>query len=182
MNRKTKDLFGREVKTRRPPYEAALEKRDVWTRPKRATRVRWLKQKLPGGMGMPMDTWFVFNEATSAFIDGYFVATTVLSAAFAEHWIAGQLEPRGFRKEASRGLDSCIKCARREKLWPDFLLDRLDHLRKIRNPFVHLKEYTHEHSLTQRSWHKGLDADEVAEADAKHALETISALVHTRPA
>jgi hypothetical protein len=131
-------------------------------------------------MGMPSDTWFVFGEATSAFIYGHFVATIVLSAAFAEHWIAGHLEARGFSKEASRGLDSCIKCARRQRLWNDFVLDRLDHLRRIRNPFVHLKEYTHAHSLTQRSWHRGLDPDEVAEADAKHALETLSALVHAR--
>jgi hypothetical protein len=182
MNRKTKDLFGRELKTRRPAYEAALEKRDSWTRPQRAARVRWLKQKLPGGMGMPMDTMFVFNEATSSFIDGYFVATIVLSSAFAEHWIAGHLEARGLSKEASRGLDSCIQSARRLRMWPDLILDRLDYLRKVRNPFVHLKKYTHEHSLNQRSYHRGLDAGEVAEADAKHALETVSALVHARPA
>jgi hypothetical protein len=131
-------------------------------------------------MAMPSETLFVFQEARATFVDGHFVATVVLAAAFAEHWMAGQLEPRGFIKEAAGGLASCIRCARQNHVWPDFLLDRLDYLRKIRNPFVHLKEFSHEHSLSQRSWKRKLAVSEMAEADARHALETVFALVQTR--
>jgi len=178
----TKDLFGLERRSPRPAYEAALEERDKLTRPSRAARVRWLKQKLPsGGLGMPGDTWFVFSEARSTFVEGYFVATVVLSAAFAEHWMIGQLEVRGFAKDARTGLAGCVRCARRECLWSDFLLDRVDYLRTIRNPFVHLKEMGHEHSLTGRSWTRKIATEELAEGDAKHSLETIFALVQTGP-
>jgi hypothetical protein len=67
--------------------------------------------------------------------------------------------------------------ARKHEVWPEFVLNRIDHLQSIRNPFVHLKHYDHEHSLTRRSWGAGRDPDEVLEEDAKQALETICALV-----
>lgn len=181
MEKGDADLFGVKRRVRRPAYEAALENRDLETRSKRASRVRWLNRVVPsGGMGMSSDTWFVFDEARFTFIDGHFVGAIVLTAAFAEHWMVGELEARGFQKKAARGLHSCIACARREALWPEFLLDRLDYLRRIRNPFVHLKESGHEHSLTHRSWNNGLQPQEVAEADARHAIETILKLVQHR--
>lgn len=75
---------------------------------------------------MPSDSHFVFTEARSTFVAGYFIATAVLASAFAEHWMASTLSSRGFEKEAARGLGACIKCARENNIWPDFILDRLD--------------------------------------------------------
>lgn len=173
-----RNLLGERIRRRRPSFEAALERIDASTLPERAARVRWLNKILPrGGMMMPSDSHFIFTETRSTFVAGYFIATTVLASAFAEHWMAGTLSSRGFEKEAARGLSACIKCARGNKLWPDFILDRLDRLRRVRNPFVHLKDYSHPYNLTQRSWLVRRHPGDVAEEDAKFALETIFALV-----
>lgn len=129
-----------------------------------------------GGMLMPSDSAIVFTEARSTFVDGYFIAATVLAAAFAEHWMSGVLSSKGFEKEAARGLSSCIRCARRNGLWAEFILDRLEHLRQIRNPFIHLKEFAHPYNLSQRSWGAGRAPGDVVEEDAKFALETILTL------
>lgn len=171
------DLLGSRIRRRRPAYEVALERRDAQTRPERAARVRWLNKNLPAWMGMPSDSWFVFNEAKSTYVDGYFIATVVLASAFAEHWLSGRLSAQGFDKEAGRGLAACIRCARKHQAWPDFILDRLDRLRRIRNPFIHLKGFDHDHNLSQRSWLDMKHPGEVAAEDAKFALETVLALV-----
>lgn len=128
---------------------------------------------------MPSDSAVVFAEAKSTFVDGYFIASTVLSAAFAEHWMSGVLAAKGFEREAARGLSSCIQCARKNGLWSDFILDRLDHLRQIRNPFVHLKEFNHPYNLSQRSWGSRRDPGKVVQEDAMFALETILALAQS---
>ena len=172
------DLFGKKAKKRRPAYEAALERRDRQTLSTRAARVRWVGRNLPkGGMLLPSDSLFVFTEARSTFVDGYFIATVVLAAAFAEHWMAGILTGRGFGAECKAGLRACITCARMHDVWPDFVLARLDHLQSIRNPFIHLKDFSHPHALAQRSWLKGRTPEDVLEQDAKEALESIFALV-----
>jgi hypothetical protein len=178
----TSDLFGKKPKQRRPAYEASLERRDRTTLVERAERVRWIRRKLPKvGMGLPSDSSFVFTEARSTFVDGYFIATLVLAAAFAEHWMTGILSRRGYGGECRRGLRACISCARKYDVWPELVLGRLAHLQTIRNPFIHLKDFDHSHTLTQRSWMRGHSPAEVLEHDAKDALEAIFTLVQLTP-
>lgn len=174
----TTDLFGNARKKRRPAFESALERRDRDTLADRAARVRWVSRKIPkGGMLLPSDSLFVFTEAQSTFVDGYFIATVVLAAAFAEHWMTGILAGRGFGKECKAGLRACISCARKHDIWPELVLGRLAQLQSIRNPFIHLKEFDHRHTLAQRSWLVGRTPEDVLEQDAREALEAIFALV-----
>src|SRR5918993_2895547 len=98
------DLFGRKAKPRRPTYEAALERLDRTTLSERAARARWISRNIPkGGMLLPAESLFVFTEARSAFVDGYFIATLVLASAFAEHWMSGVLTGRGLANSARQG-------------------------------------------------------------------------------
>lgn len=174
----TRDLFGNKKVRRRPAFEAALEKRDQATLSDRAARVRWVNRHIPkGGMLLPSDSLFVFTEARSTFIDGYFIGTIVLAAAFAEHWMTGILTSRGFARECKNGLRACIACGRRHEVWPEVILTRLDHLQSIRNPFIHLKDFEHIHNVAQRSWARGRTPEEVLEEDAREALESIFSLV-----
>lgn len=174
MPKKTleKDLFGHPVKHRRPRYEAALERVERASRPRRAARVRWLEKAIPEDCGylMAVESLYVFEEAKSSFIYGHFVATIVLAASFVEHWLVSQLNTKGFHKEASRGLAACIKCARENRLVTKGLLNRVDRLRLIRNPFVHLKSFDHEHGLVQRSLRHQAHPEEILETDARNAL------------
>ncbi len=167
-----RDLFGKVIKTRRPRYEASLERGDKRTLPGRAARVRWLSGVIPKNsmFGMPFETLLVFQEAKSSYICGNFVAAIVLASSFVEHWLSASLDERGFHKEASKGLASSIKCARANNLVEPLLLDKADHLRMIRNPFVHLKSFDHEHSINQRLMAKRTDPATLLEADAQEAL------------
>jgi hypothetical protein len=169
----TKDLFGKPVRHRRPRYEAALDRRERKTMPERAVRVRWLAGVIPKNVmfGMPLETNLVFNEAKACFVYGHYVAVVVLSASFIEHWFVASLSDRGYQKEASRGLASAIKCARVNGLVNPLILDKADHLRLIRNPFVHLKEFDHQHALGARiAKTRTFDIPALLESDAKEAL------------
>lgn len=78
---------------------------------------------------------------------------------------------RGYQKEASRGLAAAIKCARVNGLVNPFILDKADRLRLIRNPFVHLKEFGHQHAIGQRMTKtRTFDISTLLENDAKEAL------------
>lgn len=168
----SKDLFGKPIRQRRPRYEAALERGDKAALPSRAARIRWLAQVMPRGAfwGMPIETHCVFEEAKSSFVYENFVAAIVLSAAFVEHWLVSSLGARGYEKEAAQGLAAAIRVARENKFVDTLVLDKADELRLIRNPFVHLKSFDHEHTLTQRAFKQKTYPHALLEADAKNAL------------
>jgi hypothetical protein len=169
----TKDLFGNPVRHQRPRYEAALERRDRKTLPERAARVRWLSGVIPKNLklGMPLETGLVLNEARASFVYGNYVGVMVLAASFIEHWFVASLSERGYQKETSRGLAAAIQCARVNGLVNPLILDKADRLRLIRNPFVHLKEFDHQHAIGQRmSKTRIFDIRALLESDAKEAL------------
>jgi hypothetical protein len=52
-----------------------------------------------------------------------------------------------------------------------FILDKADRLRLIRNPFVQLKEFDHQHGIGQRmAKSRTFDIRALLESDAKEAL------------
>jgi len=168
----TKDLFGKPVRERRPRYEASLERAEKAKLAVRAARIRWLSDVIPKnlGFGMPMETFYVFEEAKSSFIYGNFVAAIVLAAAFVEHWFVASLDARGYGKQASHGLAASIKVARTKNLVNSLLLDKVEQLRLIRNPFVHLKSFAHEHTVGQRFVKRRTHPEALLEDDAQEAL------------
>lgn len=175
--RRPKDLFGEPVRQprRRPRYEASLEAVDTRTRSERAARVRWLNGVIPRrhSFGMPLETFFVFDEAQGCFVNGTFVAAVVLAASFVEHWFVAKLSERGFEREAGRGLASCIKTAKAAGIVHPTLLAKVDRLREIRNPFAHLKSFDHEHTVGRRLMKSPQDPRALLERDAKDALEVM---------
>jgi len=173
---KQRDLFGKAVRPRRPRYEASLERADRASLSVRAARVRWLSSVIPRriGFALPLETAYVFEEAKSAYVSGYFVAAVILAAAFVEHWFSAKLAARGFEKAAAKGLAASIAAARANDIVNASLLTRVDRLRQIRNPFVHLKEFEHEYGLTQRMIKGRLtNPNQLLEQDAQEALVTM---------
>jgi hypothetical protein len=174
----SKDLFGGPVRQRRPRYEATLEKADKRMLSERAARARWLAEIIPKRtyFGMPMETFYVLDETTSSFIYGNYVAVIILSTSFVEHWFTAQLSERGYEKEARRGLSVSIQTARSQNLVDSLILDKADRLRLIRNPFVHLKPFEHEHNLGSRSLRLGAHPKTILEQDAKEAIIALYAV------
>jgi hypothetical protein len=172
--RKT-DLFGEPLKTRRPRYEASLERADKRTLAKRAGRVRHLSRLIPRGqfLGLPPESHYVFTEAQACYVGGQFTATLLLSAAFIEHWMLARLSEKGIELSKKAGLAEATQMARQHGLVNSAVLAQIDHLRRIRNPFVHLQPFDHPHTLPQRMRKSWPHPDELLEADARSAMELV---------
>jgi hypothetical protein len=134
--------------------------------------MRWLAGVTPKNVGylLPVETALVFEEAASCFIYGHFIATILLATSFVEHWLTGSLRSRGYSRQASQGLAAAIKFARAKNLADPIVLDKADQLRVIRNPFVHLKDFDHEQTVTQRTLEHKTDPWTLSENDAREAL------------
>lgn len=170
------DLFGRPVLVRRTRSQIELERHDRETMNGRIARLNYVKRVHPvGGFGMPIESLIIFTEAKMAFIDGLFVSVLLLCNSFIEHVLGSLLEGRSFRKEAKAGLAVQIDCARKNGILDDYLLEKADRLREIRNPFVHLKPFDHEHSIGRRMMRAGRDPYDILEADARTALSIMYA-------
>lgn len=123
------------------------------------------------GFMMPFVTAFVFDEARRTFVNGDFVATILLAAAFIEHRLASHLRSKGYVKAARQGLAQMIACARQHDFASPFLLDKVDRLRRIRSPFVHLKPFEHDDGLLERMIRGAVEEPaRLLEKDAKAAL------------
>jgi len=63
----------------------------------------------------------------------------------------------------------------------DIILDRIDTLRRIRNPFTHLKDFQHPQTLSQRAIAAQDNPVNLMEQDAKDSVDALFAIFqHTR--
>jgi len=177
-----KDLFGAKARRRKGYYESILAKHDRDTFADRLHRFKWLLKVFPKGYGfaMSMESASIFDEAKMAFINSEYISTILLANAFLEHWLGGILSARGFRKEANSGLKSIIECLRNNNLLHDYLLEKIDRLRQIRNPFVHKKPLGHRKNLDQRVFLEQRLPFELLEKDAKEALSLMYQVAVTK--
>lgn len=167
-----KDLFGKPIRHRKSREQSLLEKYDRKTLDDRIQRLKWVEKVFPKGFSFVTspETSYVFDEAKMAFINGEFIATILLVSTFIEHWLGAHIESKGFYKEVQKGLGAIIDCAGKKNLVHNNLLKKADHIRQIRNPFVHLKPFAHKHSLTQRAKSVLANPVEIMENDAKESL------------
>jgi hypothetical protein len=118
----------------------ALKVSDERHREERADRIIWMStyHSSPGViMGRP-ETLALFNEAEDAFREGHFISVQLLALAFIEHTLVEELVGRSLSKNRLN-FEPAIKLARTNQVLNNELLDRIDRLREIRNPFVHLR-------------------------------------------
>lgn len=172
---KEKDLFGEPIKKRTGRLEKSLSKYDHDTFEERLDRLKYINSVEPQSAGMmaSLETVLVFQEATLAFVNGAFVATIMLGQAFVEHWLQAYLERKGFNKEAAQGLSTIVRCCRDNHLLSEYLLDKIDHLRQVRNPLTHLKPYDHPFTMSQRLYMERQPPDEILEREAREAISVM---------
>lgn len=177
-----KDLFGYTKKTRRPRLEAAILRHDRETLDGRVQRLRHLQTIFPKGYGFlsSLETAFLFDEAKMSYINGQFIATILLAQAHIEHGLQSYVAQRGESRLASAGLAKITKFLRRHNLVHTFLLDRIDRLRKIRNPFTHLPDWDSPHTLTRRAAQRQHDWSATLRDDAEFSLALMYEMAVTR--
>jgi hypothetical protein len=174
-----KDLFGNKVKKKRKTrLENSLKKYDSSSFEDRLQRLTFLNNIFPKGYGIigDQETVYVFSEAKMAFINGEFISSILLAQAFIERKLQIHYKSFGLEKVAKRGLKSIIDYARKNNLLNSYLIDKIDSLRKKRNPFLHIKPYDYEFNLSQRIFNDLKNSKtfrqpiEILEADAKDAI------------
>ncbi|WJJ96582.1 hypothetical protein [Algibacter luteus] len=149
-----KNLFGESVKKkkRKSRLESSLEKYDKDTFEERLERLKFLNKIFPKEFGILADpeTVYVFGEAKMAFVNGEFISTILLSQAFIERKLQLHYQSLGLDIIAKRGLKAIVTHAKKNNILHEYLIERIDVLRKRRNPFSHVKPTDHEFNLTQR--------------------------------
>lgn len=172
-----KDIFGNKIekKKRKSRLESGLAKYDKSTFTSRLDRLKYINKIFPDGIiiAADMETFFIFDEAKMAFINGEYISTILLAQSFIEKIFQDHYCSIGLEKESKRGLKYLIKHAKKNDIIHEFLLDKIELLRKKRNPFTHLKPYNHKFTINNRfydNFKKYEDIHKMLENDAKEAM------------
>lgn len=171
----SKNLFGERVpqkKNRPTRLGKALLNYDKKSFEERLARLQFIDKIFPKGHSFlgQMELLFTFEEAKSTFINGEFIGTIILAQSFIEKVFHVHFAELGYEKIAKKGLNEMIKFGKKNKLINEFILEKVDVIRKIRNPFTHLKEFTYPHSLSNRMFANKIQPYEQLERDAKEAI------------
>ena len=185
-----KDLFGKKIidKKRKTRLEMSLLKYDKNSLQERIERLKYINKIFPKryGIAADMETVYVFSEAKMAFINGEFISTILLCQAFIERNLQMYYERIGLSGIGRRGLKAILDHAKKNKTIISYLIEKIDELRKKRNPFVHLKEIEHEYNLDRRMF-KALEEGrpfkqpfEILQEDAKASISLMYAVFITK--
>lgn len=150
----------------------ALEASDDQRRDRRADRIEWLAlhEVNPHLVIGRTETMHVLREAREVFVDGHFVATLMMAMSFIEHTIVEELQILG-HVSGSPTFAQAIQTAEEKKTFPPDWLRRAKTLSLRRNPFAHLKEGDHPHTLGVRVRQEKRHPQVIVETDAKDAIE-----------
>lgn len=152
----------------------ALARSDERTREERASRMEWLAPYMdsPGMIGGTPEALALLEEARVSFIYGLFISTLLVATSFIEHTLAEELEGE-FPLKKRPTLEVLIKAARTRPSIPDDLLNRTDRIRKLRNPYTHLRPTNDPDRLGNRYREERRHPNAVMEDDAKLAISTM---------
>lgn len=168
-----KDLFGDEIKEPLDELSQALKVYDSETFEQRYERLKYINKIFPHDYGflLPPESAYVLDEAKMTFISGQYIATVMLAQAFIEHILQLHLEGIGQPKIAKRGLSAIVKFFLQNKPQHNYIMTRIDKIRKFRNPFSHLKPFDHPERIIQKTLQTSTLPDEILEKETKEALE-----------
>lgn len=152
----------------------ALAKWDDSSRTARVDRSLWASehQVAPSALFGRPETLALLQEARSCYVHGQPIGALVLAMSYIEHAIADSLPPRTPAR-GGMSLKAAIEEARAGHLFPPDLLDRANHLRELRNPYVHRRPFDDERTLGHRFHAARMHPREIQEADAREALEVM---------
>lgn len=161
------------------PQEWYIKQKDASTLDARIARLRHLHKINPEGMQLmgSVETVNAYREMQWCFIEGFYLSVIVLAQCLVEKVLQDWMQRTGNDKVAGKGLNAILLFAKDKKLLSEYLIEKADYLRLIRNPIIHLKEMGHEHNADLRSYRNRNSPDEQLHIDAKNALELASYIV-----
>jgi len=177
-----KDLFGDLISEEQDPQEAYLRTKDESSLHGRVKRLKHLHKLNPEGMsvGADYETATGYIEMQWCFIEGFYLSTILLAQTLIEKILHDKFNKMELGKVGNKGLNAMLKHIKKENLLDGFWVNKIDHIRLIRNPITHLKEWGHEHRIDQRSIHSDIPTQDYLECDAKDAIEVATWLIHSK--
>jgi hypothetical protein len=149
--------------------EAVLEKEG------RLSRINWLAHRIRNDDFFLMQdgsySKLLFTELLECYISGQFTATTILGFTLIERSIAGRLSHVGQASDAQGKSDDLLKSALAKNWITNDEYNKLDGLRKVRNPLVHFRPHLASTRPEVRAAENGRDVQLMLERDAKEILE-----------
>ncbi len=188
-----RDLFGDEVKPEYDNLRIELELIDGDTFESRLIRFKYLDNlRSPYtceygcsdvGMVGYMEANLLYEEAGLAFVNGAFIATILLCQAFIEHWLTEYISEKKELAKIPNSLERMLELCREEGLMHNYLVEQINNVRLLRNPFTHPKPYEYPYSISQRLAKMKKDtkrrpiAEDLLEQDAKNAIDIMHAIL-----
>ena len=169
------DLFGDESSENRQfdIQEQYIKEREDLNFSLKVNRLKHLHKINPNGITLmgQIELVLTYREAQLCYIDGHFLSTIVLSQAFVEKIIYQFYTEIGKDKIAKRGLNAILSDAKKNRIIKEFIINKIDKIRLIRNPITHSKGVDYPHSLDNRSYKNRISPIIQIEKDAKEAIE-----------
>lgn len=177
-----KDILGHPLKAKEPYLSRTLRKFDRDTFPHRLERLQHLQAVFPKGYGfmLPPESAFIMTEVKMTFINGQFIATVMLAQAFIEHILQIAVEGLGHPQVARKGLNDIIKWFKRQRPQHTFLINKIDRLRRFRNPFSHLRPFDDPDTISQRAMKSRMRPEDIIENETRDALALMYQVAITR--
>lgn len=116
------------------------------------------------------ETLHLLEEARQTFIGGHFIAALLTAMACIEHCMVEELDLLGLIQQSPQ-FGKAIEVAHKNKVFPPDWLERAKRLSLRRNPFAHLKDEGHRHSLGTRIRDEQQHPHTILEADARDAVD-----------
>ena len=157
---------------------------DERSREARARRMKFINDELPKGHLLLFGgeyTMHALEEAKWCFVNGFYIATVLLSQVVLEYILGGifQMAGRDDLKRASfvKILDEALN----ERFISEEEFKSLTKLRQVRNPYTHYRTVVDKESISMRRLNESKQSEEIFYNDAKMILQIVFRLLKRRP-
>lgn len=148
----------------------------------RIERLMWLQEHTPqfehgflfrgGQMGLQL-----WEEARYCFVEGQYLATTILSLSFIEYQLSGIMYGAGVDEAEDYTAFKTIDKAYKMQLITSEERDLLHKVRKRRNPIAHFQSPLDEYTLSRRAVSENSQPEKILEGDAEDALMAVFSVI-----
>ena len=122
-------------------------------------------------LGSP-ETLGALQEAEDAYREGQFISVILLALAVIEHELVDALVGRSLATYGVKAKEA-TDLARQHQVLDGALLNRIDKLRLVRNPFVHRKAPDNPHTYGNRYIARKMHPKKLLEEDAQEAFQVM---------
>jgi len=157
---------------------------DERSREGRARRMKFINDELPKGHLLLIGgeyTMHVLEEAKWCFVNGFYIATVLLSQVALEYILGGIFYMAGRDDLKRASFSKLLNEALAERFISEEEFKSLTKIPKVRNPYTHYRTAIDEESISMRRLEEGKQPEEIFYNDAKMVLRTVFRLLKRRP-